>query len=146
MSDTVTSEIVACPRCGTKNRVPTAAGGHPRCGSCQRDLPWLVAAGDGDFAEVVERSGTPVLLDCWAPWCGPCHSVAPLVERLAEQYAGRLKVVKVDVDRAPGVAGRLGVQGIPALFLVRDGEVREQLVGARPLPDLEAAVERLLAG
>lgn len=142
----MTSEIVACPRCGTKNRVPAAAGGHPRCGSCQRDLPWLVAAGDGDYAEVVERSSTPVLLDCWAAWCGPCHSVAPLVERLAEQYAGRLKVVKVDVDQAPGVAGRLGVQGIPALFLLRDGEVREQLVGARPLPDLEAAVERLLAG
>ena len=86
-----------------------------------------------------------MLVDAWAPWCAPCNMVGPLVEQLAGEYAGRLKVVKVNVDEAPGVAQRLGVQGIPALFFVRDGKIVDSLVGARPLADLQSAVEAVLA-
>ena len=65
------AEIVACPSCDTKNRVPVAASGHPRCASCKADLPWLVDVAEAGFAEAVEQSSTPVLVDCWAAWCGP---------------------------------------------------------------------------
>lgn len=138
------AHVTSCPRCGTRNRVPAVATGRPRCARCQRDLPWLVEAVDADYDAVVGDSPLPVLLDCWAEWCGPCRTIAPSIERVAELHAGRLKVVKVDVDRAPGVAQRLGVQGIPALFLLRDGQVVERLVGARPLHEIERAVDRVV--
>ena len=140
------STVVACPACGTKNRVPTAAGGRPRCSSCQVDLPWLVDAGDADYDRVVGASPLPVLVDCWAEWCGPCRMVSPLVEQAAVTRAGSLKVAKVDVDANPGVARRLGVQGIPALFLVRDGTVVDRQVGALPGPALDNWLDRALAG
>lgn len=145
MPVTTDTAVAACPSCGTKNRVPSSATGRPRCASCQADLPWLVAADGTNYTEVVEQSPLPVLVDAWAPWCAPCNAVGPLVQHLAGEYAGRLKVVKVDVDQAPEVAQRLGVQGIPAIFFVRDGKIVDSLVGARPLPDLQAAVEAILA-
>jgi thioredoxin 2 len=129
--------VSACPSCGTKNRVPADATGRPRCASCQTDLPWLADAGDADFEAVVAKSPLPVLVDCWAAWCGPCRTVSPLVEQAAADRAGRLKVVKVDVDANPGISRRLGVQGIPALFLFRDGEVVDQQVGALPKAQLD---------
>lgn len=138
--------IVSCPTCGTKNRVPIDASGRPRCASCHDDLPWLVEAGDGDYRTVVEASPLPVLVDAWAPWCGPCRMVSPIVERMAGTFAGRLKVVKVNVDESPAVARRLGVQGIPALFIVDGGDVVDATVGAAPERQLEGWVERSLAG
>lgn len=141
---TPTSTIVVCPACATRNRVPTAAAGRPRCASCRADLPWLIAASSSDFAPVVENSPVPVLVDAWAPWCGPCRTVGPIVERLAERYAGRLKVAKVNVDEAPDVARRLGVRGIPALFLYRGGRIVDRVVGAVPESALAAKVEQVL--
>ena len=140
------SSIISCPSCGSKSRVPAAATGRPRCAKCHTDLPWLVDAGDADYDEVVGRSPLPVLVDCWAAWCGPCRTVSPLVEQAATTRAGELKVAKVDVDANPGVAGRLGVQGIPALFIVRDGRVIDQQVGALPGHALDAWLDRALAG
>ncbi len=105
------AEIIACPSCDTKNRVPAAASGHPRCASCKADLPWLVDVDEAGFAGAVEGSSTPVLVDCWAAWCGPCLMMAPILETLAEAYAGRLKIVRVDMDANPGIGARLGVQG-----------------------------------
>ena len=126
------SVIAACPSCGTRNRVPSVAKGTPRCGSCKEPLPWLVAASDADFADVVERSPTPVLLDLWAPWCAPCRMVAPGVERVAGELAGRIKAVQVNVDESPAVAARFDARSIPTLLVLRGGEVVARQVGALP--------------
>jgi len=130
------ADIVTCPNCGKRNRVPATARGMPRCANCHAALPWLTAAGDGDFDQVVTASTLPVLVDLWAPWCGPCRIVEPGVERAAGSLAGRLKVVKVNVDQAPRTAERLGVQGIPTLLLLRDGREVARQVGAVPPPAL----------
>ncbi len=128
--------LVTCPSCAKKNRVPAAATGTPRCAACHAALPWLVEAGDADFDEVAARSPLPVLVDLWAPWCGPCHMIAPGVERAAHTLAGRLKVVKVNVDQAPGVAGRFGAQSIPTLVVLHRGAVVDRKVGALPVDAL----------
>jgi putative phosphoribosyl transferase len=121
--------VVTCPSCGTRNRVPSIASGTPRCAACHHDLPWLVDARDADFAAIVDTR-LPVLVDLWAPWCGPCRLVAPVVEQAARDLAGRLKVVKVNVDQAPAVAGRFGVQSVPTLLVLRDGRVVAEQMGA----------------
>lgn len=128
------SDVVACPNCGKKNRVPAAASGVPRCGQCRTALPWITAAGDADFDQVAGASPLPVLVDLWAPWCGPCRAVAPGVEGAARQLAGRLKVVKVNVDQAPAVSARFGAQSIPLLLVLRGGKVVDRQLGAVP-PD-----------
>ena len=130
------ADVVTCPNCGKRNRVPAVARGVPRCANCHTALPWLTSAGDGDFEEVAGGSTLPVLVDLWAPWCGPCRVVEPGVERAARSLAGRLKVVKVNVDEAPRTAERLGVQGIPTLVLLRDGREVARQVGAVPPPAL----------
>jgi thioredoxin 2 len=138
------SRIVPCSTCGQRNRVPAAAAGTPRCGRCRSVLPWVVDAGDEDFAEVAEQSPVPVLVDLWATWCGPCRAVSPALERLATTCAGRVKLVKVDVDAAPRLARRFGVQAVPALVLDR-GEVVARQAGAAPEPALRAWLEGALA-
>lgn len=128
--------VVACPSCGTKNRVPTSATGSPVCAACKASLPWLVEATQNDLDAALHAT-VPVLVDLWAPWCGPCRMVAPILEDLATARAGRLKVVKVNVDELPGVSARYGVQGIPTLLLLRDGREVARQVGAAPRHALE---------
>ena len=141
MSD---SAIVTCPSCGVKHRVRLATSGRPRCASCKHDLPWVVAADDTDLSAALDTR-LLVLIDLWAPWCGPCRMVAPIVERLAASHAGSLKVVKVNVDNAPATAQRFSAQSIPTLVLMRDGQIVERIVGAQPEPVLAAAVRSALA-
>ncbi len=131
-------EIVSCPACGRRNRLPRAALGMPRCGQCQTPLPWLVVAGDADFTEVAENARVPVLVDLWAPWCGPCRMVSPAVERAAGELAGRMKAVQVNVDESPQVTARFQVRGIPTLLLLRDGREVARRVGALPADQLLA--------
>lgn len=135
--------IATCPQCRTRNRVPRSATGIPRCSTCHTPLPWLVEAGEADFADVTD-SRLPVLVDLWAEWCGPCRIVAPAVEQASIDLAGRLKVVKVDVERAPSVSARLGVQGIPTLVVLRRGEEVARQVGALPADRLAAWLRGVL--
>ena len=132
MSDAAPAAVVPCPKCGRKNRVPAAATGTPRCSICHTPLPWVTEADDVTFAGVVESAAIPVLLDLWAPWCGPCRQVSPALEKLARDYAGRVKLVKVNVDESPQVAGRFEVQGIPTLVVLERGQVLSRQTGAAP--------------
>jgi thioredoxin 2 len=134
--------VVQCEHCGKKNRVPTAVRGSPRCAQCHRPLPWITDAGDDDFAEIAEQSTIPALVDLWAPWCGPCRMVSPALERLAHELAGRIKLVKVNVDTAPLTGQRFAVQGIPTLLLLDRGKVTARQTGAAPEPALRAWIER----
>lgn len=140
MSATVKTptKVVVCPHCSTKNRVPAAADGAPRCGSCQNALPWVVDTTDGDFTAVADQSTIPVLVDLWAPWCGPCRMVSPALEKLATELAGRLKLVKVNADEAPEVSRRFEVQAIPTLVLMHRGTVLDKQVGAAPASALRS--------
>jgi thioredoxin 2 len=140
----MSSTLVGCESCGTKNRVPSAAAGAPRCGRCRADLPWIVDAGDESFAEVVDESKVPVLVDMWAPWCGPCRMVSLALESLAKELAGRLKLVKVNVDESPKLAERFGVQGIPTLLVMQGGKVAARQTGAAPESALREWLERSL--
>ncbi|MFF0341269.1 thioredoxin TrxC [Kribbella sp. NPDC004875] len=138
-------KIVTCPNCQTRNRVPAAAEGTPRCGHCQRPLPWIVDAGDKDFAEVVEQASLPVLVDLWAPWCGPCRMVSPVLEQLATEKAGQLKLVKVNADEAPGLSQRFDVRSIPTLMVFRQGQVVAAQVGAAQASALRPWLEDAMA-
>jgi thioredoxin 2 len=123
------STIVACPNCGKKNRVRASQSGVPRCGVCHTLLPWIVEADRETFDDELKAS-VPVLVDFWAPWCGPCRMVSPLVERVGREHAGHLKVVKLNIDDAPEIADRYVVRGIPLLVQYRAGSEVARQVGA----------------
>lgn len=121
--------IIACASCRRRNRVPAVSSGRPRCAACRAFLPWLAEADDSTFDAAVDAA-VPVVVDLWAPWCGPCRAVAPVVEALARDRAGRIKVVKVDVDRSPKVAARFSVHSIPTLLLFEGGRLTDRRAGA----------------
>ena len=144
--------MIRCPACGVMNRVPrekVQAGLDPVCGRCKRQLgerPHPLTVTDAAFAEQVERSTLPVLLDMWAPWCGPCRILTPIVEELAGELAGRLRVGKLNVDENPVTANRLGIQSIPALLLFQNGREIDRMIGAQPKQEILRRVQRVLAG
>ncbi len=133
---TATGTVVACPACGKRSRVRPHPSAVPKCGGCGGFLPWSVDADAGSFAEET-RAGVPVVVDFWAPWCGPCRMIAPALEQLARGYAGRLKVVRLNVDEAPALASEYRAMSIPLLVLMRDGREADRIVGARPPAELE---------
>jgi thioredoxin 2 len=123
--------VLACASCGKKNRIRPSSKGAPHCGECGKALPWLVEATDATFD--VEADATPaVLVDLWAPWCGPCRFVSPILEQLAAEYAGRLKVVKVNVDDNPALTQRFQAFSIPTMIVIKGGRVVDRIVGAMP--------------
>jgi thioredoxin 2 len=133
--------IITCPNCNRKNRVRATPAGVPRCSVCHTLLPWMVEADEDSFDAEITAS-VPVLIDFWAPWCGPCRMISPALERLAGSYAGQLKLVKLNVDEAPGISSRFGVQGIPLIVLWRNGGEVDRVVGAVPERDLDAWLRR----
>jgi len=139
------SHITPCPHCGTKNRVPVASSGTPACASCKKPLPWVANATDASLASVLDTDKL-VLIDLWAPWCGPCRMVAPVLEKLAARYAGSLKVVKINVDDNPRSAAQYDARSIPTLVMVKNGKEVDRVIGAQPEPALTAKIDPLLAG
>jgi thioredoxin 2 len=140
----MSDELVRCPNCGRRNRVPSAASGVARCGNCHDPLPWIADAGDDTFAEVAEAASLPVVVDLWAPWCGPCRMISPALEQLATDLAGQIKLVKVNVDDSPKLQQRFGIQAIPTLMVLREGKVVARQAGAAPPAALRAWVEEAI--
>ena len=135
MSDAVS---IRCPHCDTTNRVPRAKleqGLKAVCGRCKQPLPAAPAAApltvtDATFAAEVERSPLPVLVDAWAPWCGPCRMIAPTIDQVASELAGKAVIGKLNVDENPAVTGRYSIRGIPALLVFKGGQLVDSLAGA----------------
>jgi thioredoxin 2 len=136
---------IACEHCDKVNRLPVAAKGRPRCGKCHEPLPWIVDAGDGDFDVIAGKSSVPVLVDLWAEWCGPCRLVSLALTRLAHERAGEVKLVKVDVDKAPRLSSRYDVQAVPTLLVLRGGEVVARQTGAAPANVLREWLDQALS-
>ncbi len=134
-----------CASCGKFNRVPEERlGSGPKCGACKTAIDVKnrpVHVTDAELDALVSSSPVPVLVDFYADWCGPCRSLAPVLEQLAERSAGQLVVAKVDTERDKRWAGQLGVSGIPAMFAFKDGQMVQQTKGAQPL----GAIERWMA-
>jgi thioredoxin 2 len=141
------SSLLRCPDCGAKNRVPRARlTEKPACSRCHAglvpDAP--VTLTDDAWSVEVDASPMPVLVDFWAPWCGPCRTMAPVLDQLAKETAGRLKVAKLNVDENPQAAARFGVQAIPTLVLLDRGQKRDEVRGAVPKAALRARIDRYL--
>ena len=125
-------DIAKCQSCGAKNRLKIPPAGQvPVCGKCEANLPWLVNATDGSFQTEVSAS-VPTLVDFWAEWCGPCRMIAPVLEDLSKELAGKLKIVKLNVDENPVTSGQYKVQSIPMLLVFKEEQVVDTLVGAMP--------------
>jgi thioredoxin 2 len=142
------SEVLRkCPVCGATNRLPPAhAGRKIVCGRCKTPLSSAgpVAVTDANFAQNVEQSPIPVLLDLWAEWCGPCHMLAPVVDQLSAELAGRIRVAKLNIDENPGTAARFGVRSIPTLLVLRHGQEVDRLVGVQPKQEILRRLQPLL--
>jgi thioredoxin 2 len=122
--------ITMCPQCGAKNRLKAAPPDQiPICGKCKGSLPWIVSGTDISFRKELDIS-TPVLVDFWAQWCAPCRMTAPILEELARDKAGQIKVLKINVDQNPTTAGQYNVRSIPTMILFKNSRPVETLVGA----------------
>ncbi|HMG76776.1 MAG TPA: thioredoxin [Pyrinomonadaceae bacterium] len=152
--------IQTCPKCGAKNRVDERAASVNQavCGKCGEKLPDIAASGaagtngkpqivtDATFAtEVVSASASlPVLVDCWAQWCGPCRMIAPVLDQLAAESSGRYKIVKLNVDENPRTSAQFQVRSIPTLLIFKHGKVVDQIIGAVPKQTIAARLNAQL--
>jgi thioredoxin 2 len=142
------AQLIRCARCGATNRI-ALAGAQPQrtpvCGKCKTPLPLEarpLTVTDANFAELVEGSPLPVLLDLWAAWCGPCRQLAPVLDELAAELAGRVCVAKLNIDENPGAAARFDVRSIPTLLIFQQGRVVERITGLRSKRELLRVLER----
>jgi thioredoxin 2 len=141
--------ILKCEKCGVRNRVPrNRLNDQAKCGKCGQSLPKPsfkpIEISDQTFNQEVIGVSSPVLVDCWAPWCGPCRMVAPVLDQLAAEYAGRVKIVKLNVDENPQISAQYAIRNIPTLLLFKDGKQINTLVGALPKAEIERHLQTLL--
>jgi thioredoxin len=147
--------IVTCPNCGTKNRVDDtrARALQPVCGKCGQRLPAAATAPastggkpltvtDATFAADVLGASAPVLVDCWAPWCGPCRMIAPTIDQLAAESAGRFVIAKLNTDENPRTAGQYRIDAIPTMLIFHHGQIVDRIVGLQPKPAILSRLER----
>jgi thioredoxin len=138
-------KVIACAKCGAKNRVDEnrLAGSEAKCGRCGTTLadtgngtttkPMVIT--DASFQqEVLQASGPPMLVDCWAPWCGPCRIIGPIMDQLAEESEGRYRIAKLNVDENPQTASRYQIASIPTMLIFKNGNLIDRMVGAQPKP------------
>lgn len=143
--------VIRCLNCGAKNRIPeTKLNEHPRCGRCGASLiitqhqgrPFEVS--DATFEKEVLSTPGSVVVDCWAPWCAPCRLIAPVLDKLAAEYAGGILIAKLNVDKNPLTASRYNVLSIPTLLFFKNGELVNSLVGALPKETIEQNIIALM--
>jgi len=146
-------QVVACSNCGAKNRVDEAklVTSEARCGRCGERLSAAASGGEQESKpviitdqtferEVVQARGRPVLVDCWAPWCGPCRMVGPIMDQLAMESGGHYRIAKLNVDENPQTSSRFNIASIPTMLIFKDGKLIDRLIGAQPK---QAIAERL---
>jgi thioredoxin 2 len=144
--------IISCPRCRAKNRIPAARkGDRAVCGKCKTPLPLPksfpdhpVEVTDQTFAREVLQQAGPVLVDCWAPWCGPCRTVGPIMDQLAGAYAGRVKIAKLNTDQNQRIAGQFQILSIPTLLFFKGGQLVNRQVGALPKNEIERLIRSIM--
>ena len=139
--------IIPCSHCGQKNRVAyERLGDEVRCASCKTAMPSpadpIEVGSSADFEALIARSSLPVIVDYWAPWCGPCRMVAPELQKVAARQAGRFLVVKVNTDELPDLGERFRIRSIPTMAVFAGGREVARTSGARPAHDIEAFVEQ----
>jgi thioredoxin 2 len=147
--------VVVCKKCGSKNRVDpqNSAGKVARCGKCRepldaasageqalQDKPLIVT--DDTFQRDILGAREPVLLDCWAPWCGPCRMIGPIMEQLAAESNGRYRIAKLNVDENPRTAAQFQIQSIPTMLIFKDGKLIDRIIGAQPKQAIVARLAR----
>ena len=145
------SIIIKCTNCGAKNRIPKIRiNDKPVCGRCHSSLPEAgvfdspVIVSDKTFNHEIVSATVPVLLDCWAPWCGPCRTIGPIIDQLAKEFAGKVKFAKLNVDENPATSTKYNIMSIPTMLLFKDGKVVNSLVGALPKAEIENHLRSLI--